>query len=107
MGLWANLFSSVSLKSREQDETRELYNRVYETHINSRYGDEERAKEYRLNLFYRFENKIPEGLRAEFYGPYSWLLMSEEIIFDMPEMHGGLTLEQQVELREALRRKLS
>jgi hypothetical protein len=106
MGLWASLFSSSdSLKSREQQETRTLYNRVRDRHMGTRFGDKEKAKEYRLKLFYRFEDKIPLGLRADFYDPYAWLLLLEEIIFDMPEMRSAMTLNEMVELREALRRK--
>jgi hypothetical protein len=106
MGLWASLFSSSgSLKSREQQETRTLYNRVRDRHVGTRFGDDEKATEYRLKLFYRFEGKIPLGLRVDFLRPYAWLLALEEIIFDMPEMRSDMTLDEMVELREALRRK--
>lgn len=74
-------------------------------HASSRYADEETGKEFRLSLFYRFEERIPEGLRAEFYGPFFELLMLERDIFGLPEFHPSLSLKEMVELRDALRRK--
>jgi hypothetical protein len=106
MSLWRSLFSiSGETKSQDRLETKILYERVRQRHVGSRYEDEVQLKEYRGTLFFSFEEKIPAGLRGAFYGPYLWLLMSEEIIFDMPELREGMTLEQEVELRGALRRK--
>src|SRR4051812_33287239 len=106
MSLWNSLFTrSGPTKSQDRLETEILYNRVRQRHVGSTWEDAEKGKEWLLNLFYRFEKKIPEGLRVDFYHAYTGLLMLEEIIFDMPELREGLTLEQEVELREALRRK--
>lgn len=92
-------------RSAELQETEQLYERVRRRHAASRYADEEAGKEFRLSLFSRVEERIPLGLRAEFYGPFFELLMLEKTIFDLPEFHPSLSLKEMVELRGALRRK--
>lgn len=86
-------------------ETENLYAKVKRRHDASPYVDEEKGKEFRLNLFYRFEERIPLGLRADFYNPFYELLSLERAIFELPEFHPSLTLKQMVELRDELRRK--
>lgn len=103
--MFESLFGRRDRRPAELIETERLYERIRWKHTVSTYGNEETAKQYRLHLFYRFEEVIPLGLRAEFYGSYSWLMALEEIIFGMPELHPGMTLTETLDVRDALRRK--
>src|SRR6266849_675199 len=92
-------------KAAELQETEELYQRVIRLHARFKYADEEAAREFRFELFSRFEERVPEPLRSTFYAALAVLLRFETTIFELPAFEPSLSLKEMVELRDALRRK--